>query len=484
MFLLLAIANLASASSLDFIEVGGPWGSPNATDATAVWWNPAGLAAGTGTRFHAEGAGVFASIDWERDDPFYGGSDGLRTAAIAPYVGVATDLGIGGFGLGASLSVPFARAGKQANPIPFVRDYEGPIPFDGAAGRYHTRDAGIQVIQATLAAGYDFGPIAIGAGGGLMFSSWTANIDNVLIVDLFDEIQELNQDPGYTDDMIEDPRYATTAEFGDLRDTVFTFNLGIQAEPIPGLLTVSAAYHHSANLTHTGDVDLHFSCPPQDDTLGRFGSEAFGLCNTDVNAAASVSYGLPSRLYGGVKLTPTPMVDLEVMGGLVTWSRYTDFDVTLSDVETRNDPNDFTDLERTAGLVNQNRLWARDNVNTGWVAVDGKVYVQDFTVGARVTYDGNATPNQALMLNNYDAGKVITSAMAEYRVWNGLSVGLSYSHYFLFRRTITDTGFGVTLDPENRKEDRWFYPQANGVYTGSIDRVGLVVRGQFGGNTD
>ena len=325
MSFLLVLCQLAFASSLDIVEVAGPWGSPASTDATAVWWNPAGLARGEGTRFHSEGALLTAGIGWDRDDPFYGGTDSLRTAAVAPHIAVASDFGVDGLGVGLSLAVPYARAGQQADPIPFVRDYTGPIPFDNAAGRYHTRDAAIEVLQATLAAGYEVGIVSFGAGAGLQFSRWTADIDNVLIVDLNDEIEDLGQNPDYTDSMIEDPRYATTATFGDLRDTAFVFNVGVQVEPVEDVLLVSAAYHHSTSVDNTGDVQLQFACPPQSDAIGRFGAEAFGLCNTDIDAAASIAYGLPARMYGSVKLSPTPMLDLELMGGVVTWSRYKDF---------------------------------------------------------------------------------------------------------------------------------------------------------------
>ncbi|MFN7146885.1 MAG: hypothetical protein ACK4YP_24130, partial [Myxococcota bacterium] len=67
----------ARAASLDNLEIGGPWGSPTATDATAAWWNPAGLAAGRGTRVMVEGAPTFASVTYERAEP-NGGSDIYR----------------------------------------------------------------------------------------------------------------------------------------------------------------------------------------------------------------------------------------------------------------------------------------------------------------------------------------------------------------------------------------------------------------------
>ncbi|MBW1879088.1 MAG: hypothetical protein JRJ84_12050, partial [Deltaproteobacteria bacterium] len=69
MYLLLALLMApAHGASLDNLEVGGPWGTPTADDATAVWWNPAGLAADKGTRIMVESAPTLATIEYERSD--------------------------------------------------------------------------------------------------------------------------------------------------------------------------------------------------------------------------------------------------------------------------------------------------------------------------------------------------------------------------------------------------------------------------------
>ena len=65
--LLLLLSAFAHAANVDNLEIGGLWGSPGATDATALWWNPAGLAADTGTRVHLEGAPTLAGIKYDRD---------------------------------------------------------------------------------------------------------------------------------------------------------------------------------------------------------------------------------------------------------------------------------------------------------------------------------------------------------------------------------------------------------------------------------
>ena len=80
-------ARSAQAASLDNIEVGGFSGSPLATDGTASWWNPAGLAGGEGWRLTLEGAPTFATVLFDRDQP-HGGLDTYSLKGVVPFVGL------------------------------------------------------------------------------------------------------------------------------------------------------------------------------------------------------------------------------------------------------------------------------------------------------------------------------------------------------------------------------------------------------------
>jgi long-chain fatty acid transport protein len=484
--LLLLLVGPAPAASLDAVEVGGPWGSPTTTQATATWWNPAGLAAGSGTRYFAEIAPTIGRIRWDRVDPYgYEGTDTMAAFAPVPNVGLATDLGVDGLGLGLSLQVPYARLARSTDPIPYVADYQGEIPVTRNVGRYSSRSGSIDTMTLAAGAGWDFGPVAVGTSGLLLLNRWTAVLDNTTLIDLDAQLREFGQNPDYTDAMIEDPRYGATLDFGNLRDTAFSFNAGVQVEPIEGKLALGLAYVHGAALDNKGPVAIHFSCPPQEDVAGRFGSEAFGLCDANLNARARVQYRLPSRLSLSARLRPTEAVQLELLGGWVGWSAFEDFDIAVFGVANNNDPDDFNDIERTAELVEQRRLWARANRNSVWIAADGKVAVSEaLLVGGRVLFDQSAVPDEALMINNFDTNQLVLTALGSLRVHDRVDVGLTFSHYLLFARTIDNSGFGLTLDEEARKEDRWAYPQANGRYSGNIERIGLSVRGRFGGEAE
>ncbi|NOY27842.1 MAG: hypothetical protein GXP62_18415 [Oligoflexia bacterium] len=457
--MLLALsAGKAGAASLDSLEVGGAYGTPGTTDATALWWNPAGLAAGHGTRITLEGAPTFAVIKVDRADP-HGGPDQIKLQGVVPFAGVATDLGVDGLGLGLGFALPFVRGGTQT-------PQGGPV-------RYALRDGQIQTAALLAGAGYDYkGLISLGVGGQLMLSQWGAKLDNELMPDLSDQIGELGQDAGYTDADLENPDYAATLDFQELTARAVSYSAGLRFQPDEHV-ALSLAYLHGFHLNHSGDVSLAFSCPPQSDTLGRFGAESRGLCDTTMQGAAQVSYDMPGRVQGSVRILPTQAVSIEAMGGLVFWHVFSDYRIQISEIGDRN-----PDLpQSTVDLVQTDQLWARDNQDSYWLGVDAKGTIhQRLTLGGRLLYDKAAAPDSALLANNYDANTVILGGLVAGNVLPWLELGLSWSHYFLATRTVTDSAFSMSVDPALRPETRYNYPHGNGTYSGAVDRLGISAR--------
>lgn len=444
----------ASAASLDNLEIGGPWGSPTATDGTAVWWNPAGVAMGHGTRLEVEGAEELATVQYERTDP-HGGSDTLKLSGVIPYVGLATDLGVPGLGLGLGLSVPIARGGTETDPP--------------GAGSYHLIDGMNQAIYAQAALGYAWrDKVAVGFTGALVRSEWSARVNSDTLPDLDAAIAATGVDSGYTDALLEDPAYSAELDFDKLHDLAFAFSAGLQVRP-DDRVTIGIAYVSGARMENEGDLTIQFQCPPDSDTFGRFGAEQYGICYATVPAHGSVSYTLPGRVQAGVAVTPIPGLRLEALGGWVGWSVFTDYDIVVSDAQA--------ETEAAADLVNQTRQWARENHDSGWGGVDVKGDLEGglVTLGARALYDVAAVPDEALSTNNYDANVLMTSVLIGLRPVKPLTIGVSYTHQFLQTRTVTDSGFGMTIEGD-RNEDRWYYPQSNGTYSGTVDRIGVQAR--------
>ncbi len=487
MLLLLALLSLspARAGSLDNFEVGGPGGSPTATDATAIWWNPAGIAAEGGTRIMVEGAPLIGKVQYTRNDQYgFGGTDTTRSFGVVPFLGVATDAGVKGLGLGLSVSVPVARGGAVQDEIPRLNQYpqDGPVPPESNFGRYHLREAKVQAMYVQLAAAYEIAErVSLGASVALVNSTWQSRLDTELVSALDASIEgQTGNDSGYTNAMVEDPRYGATLQFSPLKDTAFTFNGGLRAKVIPDLLSVGVAYTHGVRLDHKGDLTLNFSCPPQSDFIGRFASESLGLCYTTINAAGSVGYRLPSRVNASILVQPTPMLDVTLMGGWVGWSVFTDYEIGITDIAARNPDSDNAEglAER---LESPKKLRARAAEDSYWGGIDLKVHPTDWlTVGTRGVFDRAAIPDHAVSPNNYDANNLMISGLVAVKPVPWLQIGASYTHHILEPRVVTDSGWAVDVEGGTQREERWFYPHANGTYNGNISRLGLQVRVAFG----
>lgn len=461
----LLLLGSANAASLDYPQVSGPFGTPGSNDGTAAHWNPAGLAMGTGTRLHIEGAPTFASMNIDRDDTYFGGLDQFRLQAVVPFAGVATDFGVDGLGVGASVAVPFAQG-------------VGEGPDGSGSAKYHLQSGMIQAIFVTAAAAYSFSD-RLSIGGGLIYvrSSWTATLHTEALTSLHDTIVNQGIDPGYDDSMIENPDYGAELALSHLSDDRISFNVGLQFKPIESV-TLSLAYTHGVTVDNRGPAEIRMGCPPQSDVIGRLGAESYGLCDATFDANASVSYRLPSRLNGSVVFQPDDVWRLELMGGWVNWSVYDQFTLKMSDVETLNE----LQKEEAAFLLNQTRPQARDARDSFWVGVDTKVEPHKYVgFGTRLLFDKSAIPTKTLSPNNYDANTWIVGGSVHMKPSKRLSIVLGYSRYFAQQRTVTESNFGVTIDPAARTQTEYFYPHARGTYRSSIDRLSISVRGQFGG---
>jgi long-subunit fatty acid transport protein len=466
--MLLLIGHLASAASLDSIEVGGSWGSPTARNPTAAWWNPAGLSAG-GHRILIEGAPTFGGMNIERSAPS-GGPDSIEAFGLVPFVGASTDLGVRGLGIGGALTVPTIRGGESV--------YSSDPTTDGSAA-YHLRSGDIWSSNMILGASYQLHEwLGVGAAVHRVNSSWSALIDNDTMPDLYDELKNLDQVPDpdiYRDENLESKEYAATLDIGALTDARWTWGAGIMASPIEQL-DVGIAYTAPVQLRHTGETTLYLSCPPQSDAAGRFGAESFGICDTTIQADAAIGYTLPGRLNAGIAFTPIDALRAELMGGYVWWSSMKDFRVEVFNLAEKN-----PELKpETAELLTQDRKWARDNQNAWFGGLDLKARpTERWTVGGRVLYDTAAVPDAAMCPNNADANTLILSGLVAFQALQPITIGLSGARYFYQSRTITDSGFYMTLDEESRAEDRWNYPHGNGTYEIYSSRLGISVLSEF-----
>jgi len=498
--LLAALLTLsANAAGLDLLEVGGAWGTPGATNPTALWWNPAGLAVGGGTQFIIEGAPVLANVYSDRANPPYGdvnydpaqeelrpldalgyptnydysGRGEVSLAQVVPFVGVSSDFTIEGLGIGAGIAVPTATGGEIDDPT--------------GANAYHLRSGDIRAPQIIVAASYRIKElVSLGGSVNVIDSSWGSVVDTSAYPDLaFAVADTLGSDrpPGsFRDGYIENSGYATTADFDALKDRKVSFGAGIYVTPIEEL-GISVAFNKGVRLDHEGPLTLDFNCPPEYDLLSRFAAEDRGICDVTMKGRGEVGYSLPSRVNLGVVYFPTEMVRLEAMGSWVGWSAFSDYEIKtiIADDQLSDDLTDPDIRAETLELVNKPRVWARDHRNTFWAGVDAKAQVHEMVmVGGRVFYDRASVPNESLLINNLSLDTIGLSAMAMVSPFEQLGIGLSYTRNQFISQTVDNSNFGLTVVPENLREFRYQFPSGNGTYGGAINRFGISLRGQFG----
>jgi long-subunit fatty acid transport protein len=311
---------------------------------------------------------------------------------------------------------------------------------------------------------------------------WEAVTDVETLTSLHDGIEDTFGEglSPYNDSMLEDLNYSGQLTFDTLEKNKLTFGAGIYITPLGEKLGISLGYHHGYRLNYEGDVKIALGCPPDSDALGRIAADTRGICDATLKGTGTVGYNLPSRVNLGVVLKPIDKFRLEVMGSYVMWNAFTDYDITTSIPRSEIDLDNDETAEETAALVSQNRKMARDNHNTFWVGIDGKMKMMKlFTVGGRVFYDKSAIPSTAKSANNYDLDTLGLSALAAVTPVEMLGIGLSFTRHQMISQTVTDSKFNISLD--DRTQDRYFYPSANGKYTGGINRIALSVKGKFGG---
>lgn len=516
MLALLALSAPAHAASLDLVEVGGAFGSPAATNPTALWWNPAGLAVAGGTQFFVEGAPALATVNATRTNPDYGelpaqpnpefpttydygGTEKFTFTGVVPFVGVSSDLGVKGLGVGLSMSAPTGVGASSTSQ-------DGP-------NRYQMREGAVQTVHFTAGAAYQLrDKVALGAALSLIDGSYYANLDTTTYPDLAwavaDELGSATPPTSFQDGYAENLGYATTTVFGGdkaggghgrLKDLATTFSLGLHVTPLKKerLLDLAVSYNHGYRLDTEGELSLHFRCPPSYDGISRFGAETAGLCNPDtgegnvVQGTGKIGFDLPGRVQFGVSSSPVDALRLEVMGAYVFWSVFTDYDIETTVKADAIPIDDAAAAEETAALVSQKRQWARDNRDTFWLGVDGKyMFTPVVGAGARVLYDRSAIPDAVVSPNNFDADTVMVTGLLLVNPIERIGIGLSAGHYFLATRTVTDSPYSIDIARANPGADdfylaspsagRYFFPSANGTYQGSITRFGLSVRGTFG----
>lgn len=456
----------AHASGFLTARFGGEQGHPTTEHVSAIYFNPAGLALGRGTRLGFEGIFAYRSARYERppeaiDTILAHGETGAGTPAdavaansgeatlgnvvAAPFLGVASDLGVPNLGVGIGLYVPFGGSSSWDTNPNFESDATYPGAVDGVQ-RWHSIEGSIRSVYATAAGAYRIpgARLAFGLGLNVVHSST-------------DVIRARNVNG--TDDLVTGS--GTVMEGRSLLQTSGTdLALGIGAiwEPFPRVW-VGASYQSQPGFGET----------TQSGTL----TNKFGAGTVDESEVELVQ-ALPDVVRLGVRARPNARYELRLFGEYVRWSVF-DKQCILdaTDPARRCALTATGEVDTAAGgagvIVNNPRHWQ----DAFGVRAGGSYFVEPgLELYAGGGYDANAVPDDTIDAGLMDMDKLSASLGARWALReSGLAVAATYTQIFYFERTVAPRT--TAYQPPSR------HPDPAGTYRQSIGALNVGVEYAF-----
>ena len=336
----LAATAPALGSGFAAAEFGGEHGNVVTTNPTALYFNPAGIALGEGTRLYVSGVLALRRGSWSHtqaasETPEPPGAEGADTgqARFSNLFGgpaLAATTWIRRLALGGAFYVPFGgRVHWDPNPR-FANDPNFPLAADGVQ-RWHIIEGAVTSLYFTLGAAVRLGPVALGVTGNLVRSSVRSE-------------QAKSFNPQQAVDPLNEGRIGV-----DVAGTHASFGVGAMVEAVRERLWFGASYQAQPGL---GAMKL-------DGTL----STSLG---TDVAPPRPITYthALPDIVRAGLRARPDlgrilgkRALELRVFGDLTRWSRLQTQCVSVQDAPCAVFP-DGTDATTDATTIqNIRRRW-------------------------------------------------------------------------------------------------------------------------------
>ncbi len=441
---LLALASMlgleATAHAGGFLvaRFGGEHGHPTTTDATALYYNPAGLAFASGTRVYLDGSFALRTATYDRPagaiDHVGTGtpSDGvsansgratLSNAIASPFFGVVSDLGQPGLAVGLSFSTPFGGPSVWDS-----RDTLKTSPYPGAVDgpqRWASIDGTIRSSYVTLGGAYQIAPARLSIG-------LSAN----LVLSQVNTVRARNGNG--TDDLVSSGGAVQEGRSViDVRGTTGSIGVGVVWRPIDELW-LGASYQSQPGF---GEMKLE----------GTLDSKLATAAMT--HDKVEVLQSLPDVVRWGGRFRPSKQLELRVFGDFARWSVF-DKQCLLN----QNDPkrsctlNPDGTLDGPGGGSGVTFAVPRHWKNTFGVRAGGSYWVtpevEAFVGGG---FDSNAVPNATIDPALFDMNKGSASAGARVTLLEQrLIVDATFTQVFYASRTIAPRprdGSGDAVSP-------------------------------------
>ena len=427
---------------------GGDHGHAASEHVSSIYYNPAALAFGSGTRVYVEGLFVYRQATYVRRanaiDNFGSGTPDNDAAAldansgegelnnvlVSPFLGVVSDLGVDGLALGAALYVPFGGQAGWESDENFENNTMYPGAFDGVQ-RWSSIEGFHRVVYATAAGAYRLpGNVSVGVGVNLVSQSLST-------------VRARNLDG--TDDLLaSDGSIKEGRTLLEGTQTSVSIGAGLAWQPMDKL-RIGVSYQ---SMPGFGESELEGSL-----------TSVFGTSPEAGEVDTTLHLIVPDLFRWGISYKPTPKVEVRLAGDYTRWGKFEQHCLVGADsdgnfgeclLEENGAPADG------AGII----LLAvpRDWKDTFGARVGGSYWLKpSLELFGGSGYDSNAIPDSTLEPGFYDMGKVITTVGARYDMMGGkLKLTGAFTNVLYFKRETQPRN----TDPERPSRN----PDGAGVY--------------------
>ncbi len=449
-------ADYAMASGFATARFGGEHGHPTTENATAIYYNPAGIAEDTPgfekkfwrVKLFVDGNLALRWASWSHqlsasDAPEPEGAQGANSGTGelfnvigSPMAGGAVQ--IENFAIGAAFYVPFGGQSVYDKNEAFENHPQYAGPVDGVQ-RWHSIDGTIRSMYISVAAAYDIlDRVSLGASLNIVKS----DIDTIRA-----------REPAGTNSIEAEGR-----SWIDVGGWHASFGVGVIGEVAPEKVWIGASYQARPGL---GTMELT-------GTLSNNYSGSSAVQNV------KLLQELPDVIRLGVRARPIETVEIRVFGDLTTWGTFDTQCIIPEAAEECQlqedgsaDPNVPGDQ---APLLNIVRNWGTAfGIRAGgsyWVVPEVELFL-----GAG--YDSNAIPDETLEVALTDFHKASVAGGLRFSVGELFAAALSYTHIFYAPRDTTGESIYPTLEAPSKT------PDSGGEYTQTIGVINANAQFSF-----
>jgi long-chain fatty acid transport protein len=435
-------AGTSLATGISVARFGGEHGTPMTTDATATFYNPAGIVGQTGGHLYGDLNLALRHLTYERagsatDAAIPTGAEGANTGTASlvnliaePFFGVTYRFG--DVALGASYYVPYGGQSSWSKNDAFAGNTRFPGAVDGVQ-RWYSIQGELRSSYATLAAAYDFGTVQAGISANLIDT-----IANTVRA----------KDPTGGNDVRDEGR-----SWLDARSLDFSLGAGVAWEPKSKLVRVGLSYQSRPHVTGGIRAGGHLH------TLFASGSSNDNQIDFLTN--------LPDVFRGGVSYRPSPDVELRLFGDYQRWSAVANMCV----VNPGTDCNIGANGSGSPNVIlNQVRDWHDTFGVRGGASYWFTRAVEAFG-GAGFT--SNAIPDRTLEPALPDFHAITVAGGAGFLVGDRLHFNAGYTQVFYVSRDTSGQSIHPTLAAASKG------PDSSGKYTQQIGLLNLNAEFRF-----